>query len=54
MTLLAIWRRTDEPRHDVVELKQTDLGWLLNGAAVYLSDAGPHGWTTLCNWPKIG
>ena len=35
MTLLAIWRRTDEPGHDVVELKQTDLGWLLNGAAVY-------------------
>ena len=41
MTLLAIWRRTDEPGHDVVELKQTDLGRLLNGAAVYLSDAGP-------------
>ena len=35
MTLLAIWRRTDEPGYDVVELKQTDLGWLLNGAAVY-------------------
>lgn len=41
MSLLAIWRRTDEPGHDVVQLKQTDLGWHLNGAAVYLSDAGP-------------
>ncbi|TIP30282.1 MAG: hypothetical protein E5X67_02260 [Mesorhizobium sp.] len=41
MSLLAIWRRTDEPGHDAAQLKQTDLGWLLNGAAVYLSDAGP-------------
>lgn len=41
MSLLAIWRRTDEPGHDVVQLTQTDLGWHLNGAAVYLSDAGP-------------
>lgn len=41
MSLLAIWRRTDEPGHDVVQLKQTDVGWHLNGAAVYLSDAGP-------------
>ncbi len=41
MTLLAIWRRTDEPGHDVVQLGQTDIGWLLKGAAVYLSEAGP-------------
>ncbi|MET3583393.1 hypothetical protein ABID19_006458 [Mesorhizobium robiniae] len=41
MTLLAIWRRTDEPGHDVAQLTQADPGWLLNGAAVYLSDAGP-------------
>ncbi|TIQ17285.1 MAG: hypothetical protein E5X51_31310 [Mesorhizobium sp.] len=41
MSPIAIWRRTDEPGHDVVQLKQTDLGWLLDGAAVYLSDAGP-------------
>lgn len=41
MTLLAIWRRTDNPGHDVVQLEQTDLGWLLDGTAVYLSEAGP-------------
>ena len=41
MTLVAIWRRTDQAGHDVVQVRQTDPGWLLDGTVVYLSEAGP-------------
>jgi hypothetical protein len=41
MTLSALWRRLDEPGHDVARLEATDRGWLLSGAAVYLSSEGP-------------
>lgn len=41
MTCSVIWRRVDEPGHDVAQLRRIDRGWLLSGAAVYLAEAGP-------------
>jgi hypothetical protein len=41
MTLSALWRRLDEPGHDIAQLRQAEDGWLLSGTTVYLSRAGP-------------
>jgi uncharacterized protein len=53
----ACWRRVDQPGHDTARLQPLGNGWLLTGAAVFLSATGPalvnygvklaHDWTTL-------
>jgi hypothetical protein len=37
----AIWRRLDRPGHDAALLQRRDDGWLLQGAAAFVHEAGP-------------
>lgn len=37
----ALWRRLDTPGHDAAWVQQTDSGWVLRGAAVFLHNNGP-------------
>jgi hypothetical protein len=41
MSETILWRRLDEPGHDVAELAPTLDGWLLSGAAVFAESGRP-------------
>jgi len=64
MTIVAsmLWRRLDAPGHDACRLEQNDLGWSLEGAAVFRHPSGPASiaysvqcdreWRTLSGWVR--
>jgi hypothetical protein len=36
-----LWRRLDKPGHDACRIAKSDLGWDIQGAAVFMNDGGP-------------